>query len=728
MLFFISAKNSNLQLQTFNMNLIQYIHQHLNSISEKSINNTVNCLKEDNTIPFIARYRKELTGNLDEVQISAIKKLQFQYEEIVSRKEFILKTLHEQDQLTNELQQRIQKSFDLVQLEDLYLPYKKKKKTRATIAKEKGLEPLAKIIMKQNNITDLEDLAKKYLNQDVTSIEDAFAGVQDIIAEWINENEYVRHRLRDLFRKSALIESKIVKTKSGEEDAQKFSNYFDYNEPLKKIASHRLLAILRGENEGFLKVNVTIDKKEAFKFLEYTLIKSIQPEVSWMIEEAIKDAYKRLLAPSISNEVLKEAKQKADETSIHVFSKNLNQLLLAPPLGEKRILAIDPGYKSGCKVVVLDEQGDLLHNENIYPHAPQNEKGQAIKKLKSIVNAYQVDAISIGNGTASRETENLVQNIAFDRPLKVFVVNEAGASIYSASKIARDEFPDKDVTVRGAVSIGRRLQDPLAELVKIEPKSIGVGQYQHDVDQTLLKSELDDVVSFCVNKVGVNLNTASKHLLNYVAGIGEKIAENIVDYRTENGAFNSRKELLKVPRLGEKAFLQASAFLRIPNAKNPLDNSAVHPESYAIVEKMAKDLNVELKDMIQNKELINQLDLNQYISEKVGLPTLEDIKKELEKPGLDPRSTAKVFSFDSRLKKFEDLQLGMKVPGIINNITNFGCFVDIGIKENGLIHISKISNEFISDVNSKVHLSQQIEVTVIGIDTEKRKIQLSLID
>ena len=728
MLFFISAKNSNLQLQTFNMNLIQYIHQHLNSISEKSINNTVNCLKEDNTIPFIARYRKELTGNLDEVQISAIKKLQFQYEEIVSRKEFILKTLHEQDQLTNELQQRIQKSFDLVQLEDLYLPYKKKKKTRATIAKEKGLEPLAKIIMKQNNITDLEDLAKKYLNQDVTSIEDAFAGVQDIIAEWINENEYVRHRLRDLFRKSALIESKIVKTKSGEEDAQKFSNYFDYNEPLKKIASHRLLAILRGENEGFLKVNVTIDKKEAFKFLEYTLIKSIQPEVSWMIEEAIKDAYKRLLAPSISNEVLKEAKQKADETSIHVFSKNLNQLLLAPPLGEKRILAIDPGYKSGCKVVILDEQGDLLHNENIYPHAPQNEKGQAIKKLKSIVNAYQVDAISIGNGTASRETENLVQNIAFDRPLKVFVVNEAGASIYSASKIARDEFPDKDVTVRGAVSIGRRLQDPLAELVKIEPKSIGVGQYQHDVDQTLLKSELDDVVSFCVNKVGVNLNTASKHLLNYVAGIGEKIAENIVDYRTENGAFNSRKELLKVPRLGEKAFLQASAFLRIPNAKNPLDNSAVHPESYAIVEKMAKDLNVELKDMIQNKELINQLDLNRYISEKVGLPTLEDIKKELEKPGLDPRSTAKVFSFDSRLKKFEDLQLGMKVPGIINNITNFGCFVDIGIKENGLIHISKISNEFISDVNSKVHLSQQIEVTVIGIDTEKRKIQLSLID
>lgn len=722
------VKNSNLQDQTFNMNLIQYIHQHLNSIPEKSINNTVNCLNEDNTIPFIARYRKEVTGNLDEVQISSIKKLQNQYNEIVSRKEFILKTLEEQNQLNNELQQRIQKSFDLVQLEDLYLPYKKKKKTRATIAKEKGLEPLAKIIMKQNNIPDLDDLAKKYLNEDVTSIEEAFAGVQDIIAEWINENEYVRHRLRDIFRKSAFIESKLVKSKIDDEDSTKYSNYFEYEEPLKKIASHRLLAILRGENEGFLKVNVSIDKKEAFKFLEYTLIKSIQPEVSWVIEEAIKHAYKRLLAPSISNEVLKEAKEKADETSINVFSKNLNQLLLAPPLGEKRILAIDPGYKSGCKVVVLDEQGDLLHNENIYPHAPQNEKTQAIKKLKSLVNAYNVDAISIGNGTASRETEYLVQNIAFDRPLKVFVVNEAGASVYSASKIARDEFPDKDVTVRGAVSIGRRLQDPLAELVKIEPKSIGVGQYQHDVDQTLLKNELDDVVSFCVNKVGVNLNTASKHLLNYVAGIGEKMAENIVEYRSENGAFNSRKELLKVPRLGEKAFLQASAFLRIPNAKNPLDNSAVHPESYALVEKMAKDLKVDLKDLIQNKELINQLDLTKYITEKVGLPTLEDIKKELEKPGLDPRSTAKVFSFDQRLKKFEDLQLGMKVPGIINNITNFGCFVDIGIKENGLIHISKISNEFISDVNSKVHLSQQIEVTVIGIDTEKRKIQLSLID
>lgn len=710
------------------MDLIQYIHQELKDISEKSIKNTINCLENDNTIPFIARYRKELTGNLDEVQISSIKKLKTLFEEIEARKAFILSTLEEQGILNLELQQRLQKSYDLIQIEDLYLPYKKKKKTKATIAKEKGLEPLAKIVMKQNNIADLDELASKYINKDVPTLEDIYAGVQDIIAEWINENEYVRNRLRNIFRKSALIESKIVKNKAEDENAKIYSNYFEYSEPLKKIASHRLLAILRGENEGFLKVSVSIDKKEAFQFLEYTLIKSIQPAISWVIEEAIKDSYKRLLAPSISNEVLKEAKQKADETSVDVFSKNLNQLLLAPPLGQKRILAIDPGYKSGCKVVVLDEQGDLLHNENIYPHAPQNDKPQAIKKLKSLVNAYAVEAISIGNGTASRETENLVQNIAFDRPLKVFVVNEAGASIYSASKIARDEFPDKDVTVRGAVSIGRRLQDPLAELVKIDPKSIGVGQYQHDVDQSLLKNELNDVVSFCVNKVGVNLNTASKHLLNYVAGIGEKMAENIILYRTEHGAFNSRKELLKVPRLGEKAFLQASAFLRIPNAKNPLDNSAVHPESYSIVEKMAKNLKVDVSTLIQNKELINQLDLNNYVTETIGLPTLEDIKKELEKPGLDPRSTAKVFSFDPKLKKFEDLQLGMKVPGIINNITNFGCFVDIGIKENGLVHISKICNEFISDVSTKVHLQQQVEVTVIGIDTEKRKIQLSLID
>ena len=710
------------------MELTFYIQNKSPSITEKSILNTIKCLEQDFTIPFIARYRKEVTGNLDEVQISTIKKLSQQYQEILDRKKFILGTLKELNVLTPELEAKIQKSFDLNQLEDIYLPFKKKKKTKATLAKEKGLEPLAKIIMKQNNINDLDELVAKYLSNDVSTHAEAIEGVTHIIAEWINENEYVRQRIREMYRRQATIQSKVVKTKMEDEGAKIYTNYFDHEEALKKCASHRLLAMLRGEREGYLKLSIAIDKKDAYKFLEYTLVKSLQPEVAWVIEEAIKDSYKRLLGPSIVTEILKEAKLKADQTSIDVFSKNLNQLLLAPPLGEKRILAIDPGYKSGCKVVCLDEQGDLLHNENIYPHAPQNDKSGAIKKLRSLVNAYAIDAISIGNGTASRETEHLVQNIAFDRPVKVFVVNEAGASVYSASKIARDEFPDKDVTVRGAVSIGRRLQDPLAELVKIDPKSIGVGQYQHDVDQTLLKNELDEVVALCVNKVGVNLNTASKHLLNYVSGIGEKLAENIIAYRTANGAFESREELKNIPRLGDKAFQQASAFLRIPNAKNPLDNSAVHPESYAIVTKMAKDLKVEVKDLIQNEELIHQINLEKYISDTVGLPTLEDIIKELKQPGLDPRSTAKVFSFDPRLNKFEDLKIGMKVPGIINNITNFGCFVDIGLKENGLVHISKICNEYISDVSTKVHLQQQVQVTVIGIDEEKRKIQLSLID
>lgn len=710
------------------MELTTFIQKSLPNLSEKSILNTIKCLNDDFTIPFIARYRKEMTGNLDEVEISAIKKLKSVYDEIVSRKSFIIQTLKETHVLTPDLEAKILKSFDLNQLEDIYLPFKKKKKTKATIAKEKGLEPLAKIIMKQNMINDLDQLIANYLNDEVTTNAEALEGVNSIIAEWINENEYVRQRLREMYRRQATIHSKGVKAKMDDENAKVYANYFDFEEPLKKCAAHRLLAMLRGEREGYLKLTIAIDKKDAYKFLEYTLVKSLQPEISWIIEEAIKDSYKRLLAPSIVTEVLKEAKQKADLNSIEVFSKNLNQLLLAPPLGQKRILAIDPGYKSGCKIVCLDEQGDLLHNENIYPHAPQNDKAGAIKKLKSLVNAYQIEAISIGNGSASRETENLVQNIAFDRPLKVFIVNEAGASVYSASKIAREEFPDKDVTVRGAVSIGRRLQDPLAELVKIDPKSIGVGQYQHDVDQTLLKNELDEVVSICVNKVGVHLNTASKHLLNYVSGIGEKLAENIVQYRSENGPFSSREELKKVPRLGEKAYQQASAFLRIPNGKNPLDNSAVHPESYGIVKQMAKDLQVDVKDLIQNSELIQQIDIEKYITPTIGLLTLHDIIKELEKPGLDPRASATVFSFDSRLKKFEDLKLGMKVPGIVNNITNFGCFVDIGLKENGLVHISKICQEFISDVSTKVHLQQQVQVTVIGIDEEKRKIQLSMID
>ena len=709
------------------MTTLQYIKNQI-SIAEKSIQNTLQLLNEDCTVPFIARYRKEMTGNLDEVQIAQIQKLNAVFEEILKRKETILKAIEEQGALTPELQQKIENSFDLTQLEDWYLPYKKKRKTKASVAREKGLEPLAKILKKQNPIRDLEQLVSQYLNDSVATIEEALQGARDIMAEWINENEYVRTKIRRLFQQKAVISSAVIKTKKDEEAAQKFQNYFDFSEPLKRSASHRLLAILRGENEGFLRVKVEVEEQEALEIIEKIIIKTHQPDILEQIEKAIQESFQRLLEPALSNEVLQEAKKQADVTSIQVFAKNLQQLLLAPPLGGKRILALDPGYKSGCKLVCLDEKGDLLHNDTIYPHVPQNEKTEAIKKLKSLVNAYKIEAISIGNGTASRETEHLIQKIAFDRPLKVFVVNEAGASVYSASKIAREEFGNYDVTVRGAVSIGRRLQDPLAELVKIDPKSIGVGQYQHDVDQTLLKNELDTEVMFCVNKVGVNLNTASKELLQYVSGIGEKMAENIVNYRAENGAFDSRKALKKVPRLGEKAFQQASAFLRIPNAENPLDNSAVHPESYAIVEKMAKDLKVKTDDLVQNKELIAQIPLEKYITTTVGLPTLQDIKKELEKPGLDPRSTAKVFSFDPNLKTIDDLRVGMKVPGIVNNITNFGCFVDMGIKESGLVHISKVSNEYITDINTKVHLNQQVEVTVIEIDKDRKRIQLSMVD
>lgn len=709
------------------MNLTQYIQQQT-QISNKQIDNTVQLLSEDCTIPFISRYRKEMTGNLDEVQISTIAKLKLNFEEIEKRKATILKAIKEQGQLTPELQQKIENCFDENLLEDYYLPYKKKKKTKATIAKEQGLEPLAKIIMKQNPIRDLEELANRYLNDEVNSIEDAIQGAKHIMAEWINENERVRNQLRRKFNYETIIASKVVKSKKDEENAQKFTQYFDFSEPLKRCAPHRLLAILRGENEGFLKVSVGIEKQDALQIIENTIIKTNQSELVEIMEDAIEDSYKRLLEPSLSTERLNEAKLAADKNSIQVFSNNLKQLLLAAPLGEKRILAIDPGYRSGCKIVCLDEKGDLLHNETVYPHAPQNEKQQASSKIKSLVNAYQIEAISIGNGTASRETENWIQNIPFDRNLKVFVVNEAGASIYSASKIARDEFPQYDVTVRGAVSIGRRLADPLAELVKIEPKSIGVGQYQHDVDQKLLKDELDETVMLCVNKVGVNLNTASKHLLNYVSGIGEKMAENIVNYRSENGQFSSRETLKNVPRLGGKAFQQASAFLRIPNGENPLDNSAVHPESYKLVEKIAKDLKISTKELIGNEALIAQIDLNKYVSEKVGLPTLKDILEELKKPGLDPRKKAVMVQFDKNIKNIEDLKTGMKLQGIINNITNFGCFVDIGIKQSGLVHISKITKEFISDVNQVVHLNQIVEVTVTEVDVERKRIQLSMVD
>lgn len=702
----------------------EYIQKQLN-IPTKSIDSTLQLLSEDCTIPFIARYRKDRTGNLDEVAIENIFKLNKQFDEITKRKESILKSIEEQNALTPELKQKIEQSFDLQELEDFYLPYKKRKKTKADTAREKGLEPLAKIIMSQRN-DDVEFLASKYLTKDVVDEAEALQGARDIMAEWINENLYIRKNLRRLFERKAIITSKVVKAKKEDESAQKFSQYFEWQEALNKIPSHRLLAMLRAENEGFVKVSVDIDKEEALEMMENAVIKS-NNSTTKQIELAIADSYKRLLEPAISNEALQEAKEKADIKAIEVFSENLQQLLLASPLGEKRILAIDPGFRTGCKVVCLDEKGDLLNNETIYPHAPQNETGMAMKKIRSMVNAYNIQAISIGNGTAGRETEFFIKKIAFDKPIQVFVVSEAGASIYSASKIARDEFPNYDVTVRGAVSIGRRLADPLAELVKIDAKSIGVGQYQHDVDQTKLKEELDNTVIRSVNSVGVNLNTASKSLLSYVSGIGEKMAENIVNYRTENGAFRERKELKKVPRLGEKAYQQAAAFVRIKNAKNPLDNSAVHPEAYKTIEKMAKDLGLNTEELISNKEKIALIDPEKYITNEIGILGIKDILKELEKPGLDPRKVAKVFEFDPNVKSIKNLSPGMILPGIVNNITAFGCFVDLGIKESGLVHISQLKDGFVSDVNEMVKLHQHVQVKVVEVDEARKRIQLTMI-
>ena len=708
------------------MDKIQFIQQNI-SIQEKQINAVLQLLSEDCTIPFIARYRKDKTGNLGEVEIEQIQKLSKNFDEIQKRKESVLKSIEEQEKLTPELRAKIEQSFDLQEIEDLYLPFKKRRKTKADAAKEKGLEPLAKIIMAQKNNGDIEQTAQNYLNKEVSSVEEALQGARDIIAEWINENIFIRKNLRRVFQRKAVISSKVVKTKKEEEEAQKYAQYFDWSEPLNKIPSHRLLAMLRAEKEGFIKVSMDIDKEEILAFMEGSLVKTASPSCAEQITLAAQDAYKRLLEPSISNEILQEAKIKADEKAISIFSENLTQLLLAPPLGEKRILAIDPGYRTGCKVVCLDEKGDLLHNETIYPHAPQKETAVAMKKIRSMVEAYHIEAISIGNGTASRETEFFIKKIAFDRPLQVFVVSEAGASVYSASKIARDEFPDYDITVRGAVSIGRRLSDPLAELVKIDPKSIGVGQYQHDVDQTLLKEELDSTVVKCVNSVGININTASKSLLSYVSGIGEKLAENIVAYRTENGAFVDRNQIKKVPRLGEKAFQQAAAFIRIKDGKNPLDNSSVHPEAYKIVEKMAKDLGIKTKDLIANEEKIKQIAPEKYTTEDIGILGIKDILKELLKPGLDPRKTSKVFEFDPNIKTFEDLKTGMILPGIVSNITAFGCFVDIGIKENGLVHISQLKDGFVSDPSEVVKLHQQVKVKIIEIDTERKRIALSMV-
>lgn len=685
-------------------------------------NNTIQLLDEGCTVPFIARYRKEKTGSLDEVVISQIKELYNKLQELEKRKLTILGTIEEQGNLTSELRQRIETCYDATELEDIYLPYKTKRRTRATTARENGLEPLAKIIIAQYE-KNPDKKAVSFLNDKVTTVEEALSGARDIIAEWVSENEQARNIVRNNFRKFAVIQAKVIKDK--EEAGAKYTDYFDWNEPLKKCPSHRLLAMRRGESEGFLRVSIKADDEQAINQLISFFVNGYGP-CSDQVKLAVEDSYKRLLAPSIETEFANLSKEQADREAIQVFADNLRQLLLAPPLGQYRTLALDPGYRTGCKVVCLDAQGNLLHNETIYPHPPQNEKKLAARKLTSMVEAYQIEAIAIGNGTASRETEHFVKNLHYDRELKVYVVSEDGASVYSASSVAREEFPQYDVTVRGAVSIGRRLMDPLAELVKIDPKSIGVGQYQHDVDQKELKNSLDRVVESAVNSVGVNVNTASRKLLTYISGLGPQLAQNIVDYRRENGPFSSRKELLKVSRMGVKAFEQSAGFLRIPESENPLDNSAVHPESYPLAENIAADLKCSLQHLIKNEKLIGQIDLKKYVTDEVGLPTLTDIKNELAKPGRDPRMGIKVFEFADGVFKIEDLQPGMVLPGIVNNITKFGAFVDVGVKQSGLVHLSEMADRFISDPNEIVKLHQHVMVKVLEVDIPRKRIQLSL--
>lgn len=692
------------------------------NLRETQVEKTIALLDGGATIPFISRYRKEMTGGLDEVQVADIKEQNDKLNDLVKRRVTILNTIEEQGKLTDELKSRIENCWNITELEDIYLPYKPKRLTRAEIARKKGLEGLAKLIMDQQNI-DVENKASNFVKKDVKDTQEAISGACDIIAEWINENEYARNAIRNLFQRNAIITSKVVKGK--EEEGDKYRDYFDFSENLSRCSSHRLLAMRRGESEGFLRINIAPDEELALERLDKQFVKG-KNEASGYVEDAVTDAYKRLLKPSIETEFAAMAKEKADEAAIQVFVENARQLLLSPPLGQKRVLGIDPGYRTGCKVVCLDAQGNLLHNETIYPHPPQNEYAKAASKISKLVTVYNIDAIAIGNGTASRETEKFITNIRYEKEVKVFVVSENGASIYSASKIAREEFPDYDVTVRGAVSIGRRLMDPLAELVKIDPKSIGVGQYQHDVDQTKLKKSLDLTVESCVNLVGVNVNTASKHLLTYVSGLGAALAQNIVNFRAEHGAFHSRKELLKVPRMGEKAFEQSAGFLRIPDAANPLDNSAVHPESYYVVEQMAKDLNCTVSELIEKKDLKKSLELKNYVSETIGLPTLNDIIEELDKPGRDPRKGIKVFQFDPNIQKIEDLREGMKLPGIVTNITNFGCFVDVGIKENGLVHISELADKFVSDPNEVVSLHQHVEVKVLSVDMARKRVALTM--
>lgn len=694
-------------------------------LQEHRVENTLKLLQGGATIPFISRYRKEATGGMDEVQISEISTRYEKLCELAKRKETIVSTIEEQGKLTAELKNRIDNCWDSTELEDIYLPFKPKRKTRAEVARQKGLEPLALILMMQRE-NNLSARVRQFVKGEVKDEEDALKGARDIIAEQVNEDEKARNQIRNQFTRQAVISAKVVKGKEKEENAAKYRDYFDFSEPLKKCTSHRLLAIRRGESEGILKVSISpANDDECTERLERQFVRGAG-ECSSQVSEAVKDAYKRLLKPAIETEFSAMSKEKADEEAIRVFAENLRQLLLAAPLGQKRVMGIDPGFRTGCKVVCLDAQGTLLHNEAIFPHPPKSEEALASRKLVKLVEQYKIEAIAIGNGTASRETEQFVQSQKYDRDIQVFVVSEDGASIYSASKTAREEFPDYDVTVRGAVSIGRRLMDPLAELVKIDAKSIGVGQYQHDVDQAKLKESLDRTVESCVNLVGVNVNTASKHLLTYVSGLGPTLAQNIVDFRTENGPFTSRKELMKVPRMGAKAYEQCAGFLRIPNAKNPLDNSAVHPESYPIVELMAKDLNCSVEDLIKNKELRNKIKVEKYVTTTVGLPTLNDIMKELDKPGRDPRQQIKVFEFDKNVRTLDDLREGMELPGIVTNITNFGCFVDIGIKENGLVHVSQLSDKFVSDPTTVVSIHQHVMVRVMGVDHERKRVQLTM--
>lgn len=711
--------NENNQIPTKFISLIASSLQ----LTEKQTRNAILLFKEGATIPFISRYRKEMTDGMDEVQLADVKNQYDKLCELDDRKSVVLKSIEKQEKLTAELKFRIDNCWEMTVLEDIYLPYKAKRRTKAEIAREKGLEPLAKMLMKQQ-ANDVEHIALPFVRDKIENIDDALAGARDIIAEWINESEIARNSVRQIFEREAIISSKIIKGK--EEEAQKYRDYFEMSERLANCSSHRLLAMRRGESEGFLRVSISPEDDHCIQKLARIFIKS-ETEASKQVAEAVKDAFKRLLKPSIETEFATASKAKADSEAIRVFAENLRQLLLAAPLGQKRTMGIDPGFRTGCKVVCLDAQGNLMHNETIYPHPPVNEITQAARKIQKMVESYNIQAIAIGNGTAGRETESFIQNLRYNHEIQVFVVSENGASIYSASKTARDEFPEFDVTVRGAVSIARRLMDPLSELVKIDPKSIGVGQYQHDVDQMQLKKSLDQTVENSVNRVGVNLNTASKHLLTYISGLGSQLAQNIVDYRTENGAFKSRKELLKVPKMGAKTFEQCAGFLRIPDAVNPLDNSAVHPESYGIVETMSKDLKTEVIQLIRNKELIQRIDKQKYINDKIGLPTITDILLELEKPGRDPRESVKVLEFDANVKTINDLRIDMELQGIITNITNFGAFTDIGIKENGLIHISNLSDKFVANPAEIVHVHQHVKVQVLEVDLERKRIQLKLI-